>query len=191
MSKGLAAERNDASSERLRALIREKSLKRAGDRTFDLASGEKSDFYFDMKSLLLDPEGISLVAREMLEILERETFDFIGGLAMGAIPIVAAICGLSFPDRPIAGFFVRPQQKERGTRRLIEGNIAENARVVLVEDVTTKGGSTLQAAEAVWSIGCTVEKAITIVDRQAGAKENLEARGVELVALYTKDDFGL
>lgn len=176
---------------RLLALIREKSLKRAKEGAFRLASGRASPFYFDMKPVLLDPEGANLIADSILRLLAREEFDFIGGLAMGAIPIVGAVCTRSLASRPVSGFFVRPSQKERGTEGLVEGNIAPDARVVLVEDVTTTGGSALKAAEAVWSMGCTVVKAVTIVDRLEGAKENLKAKGIELVALYTREDFGL
>ncbi|MCZ6720618.1 MAG: orotate phosphoribosyltransferase [Proteobacteria bacterium] len=174
---------------RLCALIAAKSLTKEG--TFQLASGQTSGFYFDMKPVLLDPEGARLIAEAVLAEIEGDEVDHIGGLAMGAIPIVAAVVAMSWSRRPIAGFFVRPRQKERGTKRLVEGNIQRNARVVLVEDVTTTGGSALQAAEAVWEFGCDVVKVITVVDRLAGAGANLEARGLELTALFTRDDFKL
>lgn len=176
---------------RLCAIIAEKSLNRGAGDAFRLASGETSSFYFDMKPTLLDPEGANLVARGILERLARDEFDYLGGLAMGAIPIVAAVTALAWPERAIPGFFVRPEQKERGTKRRIEGNIEEGARVVLVEDVSTTGGSALQAAEAVWQFGCTVLKTVTVVDRLAGARENLAAKGIALEALFTRADFDL
>ena len=180
-----------AERDRLLAIIAEKSLKRAAEGGFALASGATSSFYFDMKPTLLDPEGAHLVARGMLSKLAHDEFDFVGGLALGAIPIVASVVALSWPERPILGFFVRPEQKERGTRRLIEGNIREGARIALVEDVATTGGSTLKAAEAVRARGCTIVKAIAVVDRLAGARENLAAQGIPLEALFTREDFGV
>lgn len=191
---GRPAEQRGYSEEdraRLCAIIAEKSLNRAAGGTFTLASGETSGFYFDMKPTLLDPEGANLVARGILARLADDSFDYLGGLAMGAIPIVAAVTALAWPERAIPGFFVRPEPKERGTKRLVEGNIAKGARVVLVEDVSTTGGSALKAAESVWQLDCTVLKVVTVVDRLAGARGNLAAKGIALDSLFTRDDFGL
>ena len=174
---------------RLKTVIKEKAL------TFGkvtLASGGESDFFFDMKMVSLDPEGSTLISDALLEILKSEDVDYIGGLESGAIPIVSSLCTKSWTeDKHISGFFVRKKPKERGTRKWIEGNLEENSRVILLDDVTTKGGSVYKAVERVREKNCTVDKVITVVDRLAGAKENLKKHDIELIALFTKDDFGL
>ena len=177
---------------RLLALITEKSFNRADEgASFELASGARSTFYFDMKPSLLDPEAAALIGKAILDRLAETEFDAIGGMAVGAIPIVAAVCALSWPARPIPAFFVRKDVKERGLARAIEGNIVKNSRVVLVEDVTTTGGSVLKAVDAVEARGCTVVLVLTLVDRREGAGAALEARGIPLDALYVRADFGL
>lgn len=177
---------------RLLALITEKSFNRADEvGGFELASGATSTFYFDMKPSLLDPEGAALIGAAIIDRLAETEFDAIGGMAVGAIPIVAAVCALSWPARPIPAFFVRKDVKERGLARAIEGNIAENSRLVLVEDVTTTGGSVLKAVDAVEALGCTVVLVLTLVDRREGAEAALKARDITLDALYVRTDFGL
>jgi orotate phosphoribosyltransferase len=175
---------------RLLALITEKSFNQAEEgASFTLASGATSTWYFDMKPSLLDPEGAALIANAILERLEGMEFHAIGGMAVGGIPIVSAVCALSWPARPIPAFFVRKDVKERGLARAVEGNIAQNSRVVLVEDVTTTGGSVLRAVDAVEALGCTVVVVITLVDRLEGARDALKARNIPLDALYTRDEF--
>jgi len=177
------------SNERLKWLIKEKALT-FGNVT--LASGGVSDFFFDMKMVSMDPEGSNLIADALLEILKKENVDYVGGLESGAIPIVSTLCAKSWIEgTPIPGFFVRKKPKERGTMKLIEGNLKENSKVILVDDVTTKGGSVLQAVEKVRELNCKIDKVITVVDRLAGAKENLQKNNIELIALFTTKDFGV
>ncbi len=176
-----------AARERLRQIIKTESLRSGGE--FRLASGKTSTMFFDLKKTVLDPEGANLMADAVLDLLKDDRPDFIGGLEMGAVPVVQAICTKSFPENPIRGFFVRKELKGHGTNQTIEGHLRDGARVVILEDVTTTGGSALKAVAAVEGRGCRVEKVITIVDRLEGAKENLAARGIALVALFTKDDF--
>jgi orotate phosphoribosyltransferase len=176
-----------AARERLRQIIQKESL-RSG-REFRLASGKTSNLFFDLKKTVLDPEGSNLVADAVLDLLKDDRPDFIGGLEMGAVPVVQAICTKSFPEHPIRGFFVRKELKGHGTDQSIEGHIRDGARVVILEDVTTTGGSALKAVAAVEGRGCRVDKVITIVDRLEGARENLAQRGITLVALFTRDDF--
>lgn len=186
----------DPRKSRLARIIEEKSLIRGPE--MRLASGAVSNFYFDMKPTTFDPEGANLIAELILDILSPGEIDLIGGLEMGAVPIVACVCQKSFGSRSIPGFFVRKQEKKHGTRRLIEG-IAEiaanetlsNKRAVLLDDVTTTGGSVLKAVEAARREGCIVNQVITVVDRLEGAKENLGQHGVQLIALLTADDFAL
>jgi orotate phosphoribosyltransferase len=173
--------------ERLRLLISEYALTRGG--SYQLASGKSSSYFFDMKPVVFDPEGSRLIADAILDLLEGERVDYVGGLEMGAVPIAAIVVERSFERTPVGGFFVRKAAKERGTRKLIEGNLEPGSTAVLVEDVTTTGGSVLHAAEAVRELGCTVTKVVTVVDRLEGAGENLSRHGLELVSLFTVDDF--
>lgn len=186
------SDRHDASAtkrERLRRLIAEKALVKGEAESFLLASGNVSHFFFDMKMVALDPEGANLIADLVLEALGSGNYDHVGGPELGAIPIVAAVVSKSLARRPISGFFVRKQPKERGTEKRIEGHLDRGARVALIEDVTTTGVSVLKAVEAVREEGCTVEKVITVVDRLEGARERLADEGIELVSLFTIDDF--
>ncbi len=172
---------------RLLELISEKALTRGG--SYRLASGKTSSYFFDMKPVAFDPEGSRLIADAILDVLEREPVDYVGGLEIGAIPITASVVERSFDRNPVSGFLVRKTPKERGTRKLIEGNLEPGSTAVLVEDVTTTGGSVLRAAEAVREAGCTVTKVVTVVDRLEGAGQTLSQHGLELVALFTRDDF--
>lgn len=189
MLSALTAERvrHQHAKSRLREIIKRESL--LTGETLQLASGGVSDIYFDMKKTMLDPEGANLAAQAILEILESEDFDCIGGLAMGAIPIITAVCMKSFPHRPLRVFFVRREAKHHGTKKLIDGYLENNSTVVILDDVTTTGGSVLEAVKAVKERGCRVSKVITILDRLEGAKENLEKEGIELIALFTIDEF--
>lgn len=173
--------------ERLKQIIQDLSVLKG--KQFQLSSGRKSDIFFDIKKTVLDPEGASLIADEVLEILRPERPQFIGGLVMGAVPVAAAICVKSYPEQPIRAFFVRKEPKGHGTNQLIDGHIEDGATVVVLDDVTTTGGSVLKAVEAVRERGCRVLKVVTIVDRLEGAAANLQAKGIVLVALFTKDDF--
>ncbi len=176
-----------APKQRLRDIIARKSLSH-GD--FKLASGASSGYYFDMKPTMLDPEGAGLIADLILDALEGERVDAVGGLAYGAIPLVVAVVQRSAQrGRPIPGFYVRKEQKERGAERLIDGNLVDGGTAVVLEDVTTKGGSSMRAVEAVRDAGCTVDRVIAVVDRLEGAADNLRANGVELTALLTREDF--
>ena len=173
--------------QRLRQILGDQAVIRG--RQMTLASGRVSDIYFNVKRPLFDPEAASLIAEEIVDLLRNEAVDAVGGMAMGAVPIVAAVCAKSFPSNPLPGFFVRKDVKAYGTQSLIEGRFDSGACVVLLEDVTTTGGSTLHAAAAVRGAGGHVAKAITVIDRLEGARENLAAEGIELVALFTSDDF--
>jgi orotate phosphoribosyltransferase len=173
--------------DRLNALIRERSLL-AGE--FTLASGKASGFFFNMKRTMLDPEGAFLIADGFLDLMADIDCEYVGGLAMGAIPLVATVAARSFErGRPVSAFFVRKEAKDHGTMDLIEGLLEDDAHVVLLEDVTTTGGSSLKAAAACRARGCRVSHVLTIVDREQGAVENFAREGIELRALYRRRDF--
>jgi len=160
--------------------------------TFELASGATSNFYVDSKLTTLDPEGLKLVARlcwrQVREIAEERggPVEAIGGLTLGADPIAIGTALESLETGPILqALSVR---KKYGRNKLIEGNFREGMRVVVIDDVITTGGSTLQAIEALREAGAEICSAIVLVDRQEGGREAIEAAGVPVRALFTKSD---
>jgi orotate phosphoribosyltransferase len=159
--------------DRLREMLREHSLI-FGE--FTLASGRKSRFYFDSKKTTLLPEGGWLTAVEVLETIRREGIEAeaIGGMTLGADPIVCPVAALSHhTERPLRAFIVRKETKGHGTGRKIEGDLEPGSRVVVVDDVVTTAGSTLRAIEAVEGAGHRVVAVICLVDREEGGTEKL------------------
>jgi len=176
-----------AKREKLLRIIRRRSLLQ--DRDFVLASGRSSSFFFDMKRTVLDPEGAVLVADLLFETIRDKAVDAVGGLETGAIPIVAAVCARSWPERPVTGFFVRKEMKGHGTDQRVDGLLERGSRVVLFEDVTTTGASVMQAAEQALRRDCTIVKIVAIVDRLEGAADNFKKAGIAFEALFTWRDF--
>ncbi|HLH97311.1 MAG TPA: orotate phosphoribosyltransferase [Xanthobacteraceae bacterium] len=174
--------------ERLRAIIKERSFLTQGG-PFKLASGGMSDYYLDMKPTTFSPEGLALIAELAYGLLRDEPgIDSIGGLELGSVPIISAICMRSNGERPLNGFVVRKEKKGHGTDKKIDGNFRPNSTVALIEDVTTRGGSVMEAVKAVRAQGATIKKVVTIVDRLEGATDNLAREGIELVAIFTTGD---
>jgi orotate phosphoribosyltransferase len=174
--------------DRLLEVIKARSLLTEGG-PFKLASGAMSDYYLDMKPTAFDPEGAALIGEVIFRMLsDQDQVDSIGGLELGAVPIVAAVCARSWPERPVNGFVVRKEQKGHGTNKKIDGSFKDGDRVVLIEDVTTKGGSVMQAVDAVRARGGTVDTIITVVDRREGATENLAKVGIRLRPIFTRRD---
>lgn len=178
----------------LLAILIEKSVRR-GD--FTLASGAKSDLYVNCKKTALDPRGALLVGAVGWDLVRRTAaergarIDAIGGLTMGADPISLSIGMAAELDAPSTGlqtFTVRKLVKEHGTKKRIEGNFAEGDTVVVVDDVVTTGGSTIQAIEAVEAEGGKVAFVLALVDRQEGGRQNIEGRGYAVVSLFTRAD---
>jgi orotate phosphoribosyltransferase len=174
-------------NDRLREIIRSKSV--IAGREMRLASGRTSNIYFDLKPTMFDQEGANLLAEALLGLLSKETFDSVGGLAVGAVPLVEAVAIRSHNLIKLRAFFVRSEVKEHGTKERIEANFNNDDRVIILDDVTTTGGSVMKAIDAVRARGATVVKVITVVDRQEGAQEKLANEGIEMVALYRKDEF--
>lgn len=183
---------NESRRARLVEIVRARSFQTGPE--MKLVSGRTSTFYFNMKPAMLDPEGAHLIAALMLDALSGVEVDLIGGPAMGAVPIAAAVAALSFgAGRPLPAFFIRKQAKEHGTQSLIEGlsrgETLSGKRVAIVEDVTTTGGSVMKAIDAVKLEGATVVRVLTIVDRQEGAGETFAAAGLAFTPLLTMADF--
>jgi orotate phosphoribosyltransferase len=158
---------------RLRQLLRTHSLL-FGE--FTLASGQRSRFYFDSKRTTLLAEGAFLAAVEILATIraQRIEADAIGGMTLGADPIVCPVAALSYlQGQPLAAFIVRQATKAHGTGQRIEGNLERGSRAIVVDDVVTTGGSTLRAIEAVEQAGARVVAVICLVDREQGGAEAL------------------
>jgi len=183
--------RLDPRRDRLRAIIREKSLLVAREAPFVLASGRTSHYLIDLKPSVFDPEGARLIAALLYECLARTEAGAVGGMESGGIPLVALVVRESAEAEGLPGFFVRKQSKDHGAKKRIEGVLPAEAGVALVEDVTTTGGSVMQAVEAVEAAGGRVVQIVTVVDRLEGAGEALAARGIRLDAILTREDFGL
>lgn len=153
---------------------------------FTLASGRKSNYYINGKMTTLDARGAYLVARTFLAMLADDVPDAVGGLTLGADPVVGAVIALAgLEDLPLKGFIVRKEAKGHGTQSLVEGPLSKGDRVVVVEDVVTTGGSSLQAIAAVESMGCEVRKVLAVVDREEGGREALKNKGHPLEAIFT------
>ncbi|MGZ5897907.1 MAG: orotate phosphoribosyltransferase [Xanthobacteraceae bacterium] len=191
MAQPLQSRPEQTSRTRLADIIFKRSFGR-GEIT--LASGRKSDFYFNLKPTMLDPEGAALLAELTLEALAADKIDYVGGLEMGAVPIAGAIAQLSFlKGKPIPAIFVRKKPKEHGAKLSVEGlakgETLAGKRVVVVEDVTTTGGSAMKAVEAVRDAGGEVALVFTMVDREEGATEFFAEHKLPFRALYRADEF--
>src|SRR6201997_2676408 len=176
---------------RLAEIIRKRSF---GLGEVTLASGRKSNFYFNLKPTMLDPEGATLLAELTYEALKDDGLDSVGGLEMGAVPLAGAVAQLSWiKGHPIAAFFVRKKPKEHGARLAVEG-LAKNEtlqgkRVAIIEDVTTTGDSALKAVDAVRDAGGEVVLVLTMVDRQEGAVENFAQAGLAFRWLFQASEY--
>jgi orotate phosphoribosyltransferase len=159
-----------------------------------LASGRESDYYIDMRPTTVHPAGATCVGELIVDALDGLAVDFVGGLEMGAVPIATAAAIASHRrGRDIGAFFVRKKPKDHGEKKLVEGlpkgETLRGKNVVVVEDVTTTGGSALQAVAALREEGASIVLVLTIVDRLEGAKENFDAEKLTFRALYTADEF--
>ncbi len=146
---------------------------------FTLSSGKKSNYYLDCRLTTLDPEGAFLTGYAVFELLESMGVrpDAIGGLSMGADPIVSATILVSHLEKkPIRGFLVRKERKAHGAQRRIEGLDGPVERVVIVDDACTTGGSTQEAIDAAEEAGYKVEAVISLVDREEGGSEMLRGK---------------
>lgn len=169
-------------------LLLEKSFAR-GD--FKLASGRTSNYYLDVKPTMLDPAGSVALATLVLDRLTGLKVDLIGGLAMGAVPLISTVAMLSeMNGRPLPGFFVRKEVKDHGTKRLIEGasNISGKS-VVIIDDVTTTGESAMIAVWAAQKSGATVALVLSVVDRLEGAVDFYKRQDIPFAHLFTADEF--
>ncbi len=180
-------------ADRLLRLALARGALRYGD--FNLTSGRKSSYYFDGRLLSLDPEGAWLIGNALLPLAQAAGTEAIGGPTLGADPIVAAVSLVSYLETgaggdPIPAFIVRKEAKEHGTGRAVEGHLPPGARVAVVDDTCTTGGSLFQAIEAAEAAGCMVVKVLAILDRREGGSEELCRRGYDFTPLLAANSAG-
>jgi len=158
-------------------------------RKVTLSSGRISDYYIDCKRITLSPKGAYLTAKLMLEMIGGDV-SAVGGLALGADPIVASIAVLShIQGRDLEGLIVRKEPKKHGTMSFIEGpSLEEGAKVAVVDDVVTSGASLLRSIERLVAVGYRPVQALAILDRQEGGREAIKAAGYKLQSIFTRED---
>jgi orotate phosphoribosyltransferase len=184
---------SDARSKLLTFLQRESIFH--GD--FVLSSGAKSTYYVDCKLTTLHPHGAWLVAQVMHDLIKREAsargleINAVGGLTMGADPIALTVGLFSFliEGNPLwKTFIVRKTPKSHGQAKMIEGNFKKGDTVVVIDDVVTRGDSTITAIRAIEAAGGKVAFVAVLVDRQQGGREKIEELGHRVVAAFKRDD---
>jgi orotate phosphoribosyltransferase len=175
---------------RLVELLRERSFER---KKVTLASGKESDFFIDCKQTVLTAEGHALVGELMFAALAQlPTCAAVAGVELGGCPLASAVSLVSFQKgRPLAALYVRKEQKDHGSKRLVEGDraIVPGMPVVVLEDVVTTGGSTLKAVDKLGQAGVKVVGVVALVDRLEGGADTIRASGLPLVTIATRRDF--
>jgi len=172
--------------DQLRRMLLERSM-RFGQ--FILSSGVTSNYYIDVRKTSLHPQGLAWISRLFWEVLEPEEVTAVGGLTMGADPLVAGVMLHSARvGRPLDGFLVRRNAKDHGTRGQVEGNLAGHKRVAILDDVITSGDSALVAAEAAESYKAQVVRIVAVVDRNQGAQQVFQQRGYPFTSLFTVNE---
>ena len=171
-------------------LLKERSFQRG---QFTLASGGTSDYYIDGRTSAVYSEAAWLIGEAIYERTKDLEIDAIGGLAVGAVPLTtAAVISCHLHGKKMEGFWVRDEVKTHGTRKLIEGNLKPGARVLILDDVITKGSSALKAAQAVTQLGCQVVQVLALVDRLQGAEQLFQKEGFTCFrSVFTVRDFGV
>lgn len=179
---------------RLLELLTARSFRRApAGEPFTLASGEKSEYFIDGKMTAVSSEGADLIGEVLYQHTRDADIGAIGGLQVGAIPLVtAAVIAYQRHGHPIEGFWVREKPKDHGTRKLIEGGLKPGTRVAIIDDVFTKGGSALKAAQAAREFGCEVALVLALVDRLQGARALFREHGLaDYRRVFTIRQFGI
>jgi len=172
--------------DRLRQMLLERSM-RFGE--FVLSSGATSNYYIDVRKTSLHPEGLRLISAMFWETLKDDDITAVGGLTLGADPLVAGLMLHSAEmGQPLEGFLVRRTTKDHGMRGNVEGNLAGHKRVAILDDVITSGESSLIATEAAESYKAEVARVIAVVDRAQGASHIFQQRSLPYTALFTIEE---
>jgi orotate phosphoribosyltransferase len=188
--------RNHPKWDRLAALVHELAFLDGGDdAAFTLASGRQSRWFFDTKPVMMHPEAGSILGSMLNMRINELGAHFVGGLELGAVPLTALVIGSSEASPHLRGFMVRKNPKGRGGRKTnnpagIEGaSLQHGGPVVIVEDVTTTGGSSIKAVERIHAdTNCTVVAVISILDREEGAEDAFNEAGLHFESLLTRSD---
>jgi orotate phosphoribosyltransferase len=168
--------------DRLRQMLLERSM-RFGE--FVLSSGATSNYYVDVRKTSLHPEGLRLISRLFWEVLEKDNITAVGGLTVGADPLVAGVMLIAAEKgRAVEGFLVRRSAKDHGTRGQVEGNLAGHKRVAILDDVITSGESALIAAEAAESYKAEIVRVLAVVDRGQGAPQIFQQKNLTFTSLF-------
>ncbi|TAL22727.1 MAG: orotate phosphoribosyltransferase [Nitrospirae bacterium] len=174
---------------RLIELIFQRAFKYSEEPTFRLVSGRMSNYYFNCKAVTLHPEGMYLIGNLIFDMINGLNIKGIGGLTLGADPVAYAVSYTSYlKGRPVEAFVVRKSAKSHGTMQWIEGDVRAGDRVVIVDDVITTGKSTIEAITRAKEAGLEIARVISLIDRQEGGRENIEALGYGLEALVLRDE---
>ena len=175
--------------ERLGEIILERSFKYSENPPFTLASGKKSNFYFNCKPTTLDPEGMNLIGAIIFDMLKDTDITAAGGLTLGADPIANALAVISYQKgKPIKSFIVRKDVKDHGTKSAIEGNVKAGENVAIIDDVITTGGSTITAIEHARKAGLNIKMVITLIDREEGGRENILQHVDNIKSILTRTE---
>lgn len=159
---------------------------------FVLASGRTSTYFMDAKLVTLEAEGLRQVSLGLFDLLSDLEFDAVGGISMGADPIVAGMLTVAAETgRPLDGWLVRKEAKGRGTNKYVEGPVKDGAKVIVVEDVVTTGGSALLSVERIREAGGQVVCVVGIVDRLEGGAAAFATADVPFRPLLTVTDLGV
>lgn len=179
---------SDASRDRLLELVKSRAVKFG---QFTLASGKQSSYYINSKKILFHSESAALLGEQFYQLTRDLDIQAVGGLEVGAIPLATVtVARYHQAGRSLEGFFVRKQAKGHGSQERIEGVLPPAARVAIVDDVLTTGGSAQQAVEEVEKAGATVVAVLCIVDRLEGARE-LFAPRYDFRPIFTLRDLGI
>jgi orotate phosphoribosyltransferase len=156
---------------------------------FVLSSGQRSSYYINAKEVTLHPEGALAIGRLLLSLVPQDT-EAVAGLTLGADPIVTAVSVVSaYENRPIPALIIRKEAKGHGTKAYIEGpSLPEGAKVVVLEDVVTTGQSAMKAVERLRAAGYTVDRVISLVDRQQGGAEFYQSVGLKFEAVFAIEE---
>ncbi|MBP6021059.1 MAG: orotate phosphoribosyltransferase [Candidatus Methanomethylophilaceae archaeon] len=148
---------------------------------FTLASGAKSSYYIDIKKASTNPKVLKLIAQEMAERMKTDNLkpDRIAGVVLGSIPLAAALA----LETGIPYVMVRKEKKDHGTGKLVEGDLNPGEKVLVIEDVITTAGSSIQAIGILREAGAKIIGVLSVIDREGGGRENLAAEGVTLRSL--------
>ena len=173
----------NADRDRLRQMLLDRSM-RFGE--FVLSSGATSNYYIDVRKTSLHPDGLRMISKMFYEVLKSDNITAVGGLTLGADPLVAGLMLLSAElGKPLEGFLVRRTTKDHGLRGQVEGNLAGHKRVAILDDVITSGESSLIAAEAAESYKAEIVRVVAVVDRGQGAGQIFQQRGLPFTALFS------